>query len=191
LEAVISFFRGAFTIVLALALGEAFKQFVTDRLGNTGTDQEPRSDYPVILWKRLPALLSFLFLIWPFFQGMNRYFYATYKPGALPEPYSLYLSVDGVLFTIEAALFFVMSRALPLAKWKLFYLCIFWLLVVDSIWSLIALTHMREVQPWMILNLASLPVLGVILWILHSVTKGKDTAPAAEGSSRCPRLINI
>jgi hypothetical protein len=66
----------------------------------------PKPDYPVILWKRLPALLSFLFLIWPFFQGMNRYFYATYKPDALPQPYSLYLSIDGILFTIEAALFF-------------------------------------------------------------------------------------
>jgi hypothetical protein len=31
----------------------------------------------------------------------------------------------------------------------------------------------------MILNLVSLPVLGVILWILDSVTKGKDTIPSA------------
>ena len=129
------FFRNTFTVVLALALGEAFKQFVTDRFAGDGHYQEAKQDYPIILWTRLPTLLSFLFLIWPFFRGMNRYFYVTYQNGSMPQPYSLYLSFDGILFTGEAALFFVMSRALPLAKWKLFYLCTLGLLIVDSIWD--------------------------------------------------------
>src|SRR5690349_3178439 len=140
MESVVIFFRSAFTVVLALALGEAFKQFVTDRIAGEGRYQEPKPDFPIILWTRLPALLSFLFLIWPFFQGMNRYFNKTYQSGSMPQPYSLYLSIDGILFTVEAALFFVMSRALPVAKWRLFYLCTLGLLVVDSIWAGTALT---------------------------------------------------
>jgi hypothetical protein len=165
------FFRSAFSVVLALALGEAFKQFVTDRIAGEGPYQEPKPDFPIILWTRLPALLSFLFLIWPFFQGMNRYFYATYQNGSMPQPYSLYLTVDGILFTVEAALFFVMSRAMPLAKWKLFYLCTLCLLVIDSVWGGTTLTHTNEVSPWLVLNIISIPVLSTILWMLTRITK--------------------
>jgi hypothetical protein len=171
IKPVIDFFRYAFTIVLALALSEAFKQFVTDRILGTGRYQEPTPNQSVILWSRFPALLSFLFLIWPFFQGMNRYFYATYGSGNIPEPYSLYLSIDGILFTVEAALFFVMSRALPLAKWRLFYSCILALLAIDSIWGGIALTHTDKVVPWLALNITAFPILSIILYFLIQLNR--------------------
>jgi hypothetical protein len=59
LEPIIGFSHSVFPIVLAIALRDALKQFVKNRLGNTGTDQEPKSGYPVILWKKAPAKLSF------------------------------------------------------------------------------------------------------------------------------------
>jgi hypothetical protein len=174
MDSVAAFFKNAFTVVLALALSEAFKQFVTDRFAGEGPYQEPKSNFPIILWTRLPALLSFLFLIWPFFQGMNRYFYVTYQDGSMPQPYSLYLSLDGILFTVEAALFFVMSRALPLSKWKLFYLCALGLLIVDSVWGGTALTHTNEVRGWLFLNLISIPALSIILLILGLTLKDRE-----------------
>jgi len=147
---------------------------VTDRIAGEGPYQEPKSNYPIILWTRLPALLSFLCFIWPFFQGMNRYFFVTYQNGSMPQPYSFYLSIDGILFTTEAALFFVMSRALPLSKWKLFYLCVLGLLIIDSLWGGIALTHTNEVRPWLVLNLISIPVLSITVWILWLILRDAD-----------------
>lgn len=55
-----------FSIVLALALGEAFKQCVSER------------ENGAIQWDRMLALLTFLLLILPFYQGMNRYLLQTY-----------------------------------------------------------------------------------------------------------------
>ncbi|TMJ32315.1 MAG: hypothetical protein E6G88_03325 [Alphaproteobacteria bacterium] len=63
---VVKFFQYAFIIVFALALGEAFKQFVAEKAN------QPRDK--VVDWSRLPALLSFVVLIFPFYQGMSRYF---------------------------------------------------------------------------------------------------------------------
>ena len=56
MEPIIGFSDSVFPIALAIALRDALKQFLKDRLGNTGTDQEPKS---VILWKRAPTELSF------------------------------------------------------------------------------------------------------------------------------------
>ena len=84
----IGFFKGAFTIVMALALGESLKQFVAERAVNEGDR--------TIQWDRLPALISFLFLIVPFYQGMSRYFYITYSDiNKMPQPYSVFLMFDG------------------------------------------------------------------------------------------------
>jgi hypothetical protein len=59
-----------FSIVLALAMGEAFKQYISDR--HDGDVQ----------WKSTFALLTFLLLVLPFYQGMNRYLLQTYgTPG--------------------------------------------------------------------------------------------------------------
>ncbi len=95
---VVKFFQYTFIIVFALALGEAFKQFVAEK-----ANQPPDK---VVDWGRLPALLSFVVLIFPFYQGMSRYFFATYADvSTLPKPYSLYLMFDGVAFLAESALF--------------------------------------------------------------------------------------
>ncbi len=154
----VSFFRQAFILVFALALTEAFKQFVDDKAvageGETGKHFH---------WDRLPALVSFLFLIVPFFHGTVRYFYLTYESVKPFSFYSAYLMFDGLVFLIEAALFFAMSRSLALVRWRTFYWCIFWLVSLDSAWGVVAYTHGTPTLTWIILNL----VLAVFLqWIL-------------------------
>jgi hypothetical protein len=51
----VKFFQSAFTIVLALSLGEALKSFTSDN------QEQP------LYWNRAPALLTFLLVFFPFF----------------------------------------------------------------------------------------------------------------------------
>jgi len=158
---VVAFFRNAFSLLFALALAEAFKQFVTDR--PTATD-------PVVRWEKLITLLSFLLLIVPFYQGTVRYFVFTYgDPAALlRQPnYSLFIMFDCGAFLFEAALFFIMSRALAPAHWAAYYLAVVVLLLVDTVWAFTAVAwlHQTPIQPWMFLNLGFGIVVGaMLLW---------------------------
>jgi nucleoside 2-deoxyribosyltransferase len=122
---VVTFFERVFGIVLALALAEAFKQSVAE-----GGHR--------LRWDSVPGLLSFLFLIFPFFQGMNRYFYFTYlAPNVMPTSYAPGLIFDGMAFTAESAMFFFMSRALKRQDLEWLWLYAIVLLFVDSGFSLI------------------------------------------------------
>src|SRR5260370_24678481 len=144
---VITFFRTAFSLIFALALAEAFKRFISDRA------KQPTD--PIIDWDRLLPLLSFVLLIFPFYQGTIRYFVFTYgDQKALPQPYSFSILFDSGAFMIEAALFFVMSRALAPLQWQTYYGSVLTLLWVDSIWGLAAAKlHKTPIEPWIYLNL--------------------------------------
>jgi hypothetical protein len=143
----VGFLQTAYTILLALAFGEAFKQFVAER-GD-------------IQWTRLPSLLAFLFMIFPFFHGMSRYLYTTYlqHPGSLSQ-YAGYLMGDGITFMILSSLFFVLSRSLSPNHWRRFYGALLLLLLFDSIWICVALYRgIGPVKPWLAFNI----ILGAIL----------------------------
>lgn len=157
----IAFFKQAFTIILALALGEAFKQFVADRAD--------KPEDRVLHWDRVLALFSFLLLIVPFYQGMSRYFFITYSdPAKFPQPYSAFLMFDGFAFMCESALFFIMSRALSLAQWRRYYCSVLVLLAVDSLWGVVAqTTHGTAIAPWIYLNVVFGIVLIIILFVFR------------------------
>jgi dolichyl-phosphate-mannose--protein O-mannosyl transferase len=63
---VVTYFRGAFSLVFALALAEGFKQTVHDK-----ADQ---ATVPVLYKEKIFSLLSFLFLILPFYQGTMQFY---------------------------------------------------------------------------------------------------------------------
>lgn len=135
----VGFLQTAYTILLALSFGEAFKQFVAE--------QGP------IEWTRLPSLSAFLFMIFPFFHGMSRYLYTTYLVhGGSLGPFAAYLMFDGIIFVFLSSLFFVMSRSLSTSHWQRFYVALLLLLLVDSIWIAVALHRGIELKPWLILN---------------------------------------
>ena len=159
-----SFLQSTFTIILALALGEAFKQFVAD------SDDRP------IHWDRTPALLFFLFLIFPFFHGMSRYFFVTYiNASHVTKSYSGYLLFDGLAFLGEAALFFVMSRALKPNHWQRLSWSVLILLAIDSVWCAVALEHGTSTLVWLVLN----GVLAAVLLALLAVFKNDTTCMRA------------
>lgn len=147
----VSFFQRAFTIVLALALGEAFKQFVTDK------------EEKGMQWDRLPALLTFLFMVFPFFHGMNRYFFRTYLNPTPSKSYAVYLLFDGIMFMTESALFFVMSRSLAGIQWRRYFIALLLLLAVDTGWGSVELSQTPDITYWLTLNIALAVILGIVM----------------------------
>lgn len=150
-----------FAIVLALALGEAFKTTIAED--------------KFVQWEKLYALGSFLFLILPFYQGMNKYLLVTYGENvpAASRPGAVFLIIDGVAFMIESAFFFVMSRTLGLDQWKRFYWVVAVLLVVDSVWGLTAGLHANGspvIQSWVKLNVVTVPAILVFLFLFRKAT---------------------
>jgi hypothetical protein len=141
--------QAIYTVVLGLSLGEAFMQFVAE---NGQAEHKIR-------WDRAVSLLSFLLLIVPFFQGMNRYFFEVYlKPSGLGAQYGSRLLVDCGVFTVEGCLFFVLSRSLSQEKWRRFYVTVLVLLGVDLIWDFRVFHYLRLpfLEKWLILDFAGL-----------------------------------
>lgn len=146
-----------FSIVLALSVAESFKQCITDRSSD--------STKTAIQWDRLIALVAFLALIIPFFQGMGRYFFDTYLTPPLPNNYSAHLMIDTVVFTIEGALFFVMCRSMQLTNWLQFHCTALCVLFVDIVWGVIGWQwHAPAIVPWLVVNSIAFPTLAFTIY---------------------------
>jgi hypothetical protein len=153
LQHAVAFLQTAYTIVLALALGEAFKEFVV-------SDRD-------IEWNRLAPLAGVLFMIFPFFHGMSRYLYTTYLAAApAPEKFGKFLMTDGIAFMLLSACFFVISRSFDSDRWRRYYGALACLLVVDSLWIGFAVWRSAPVMTWLYLNLvlAGVLALAFITW---------------------------
>jgi nucleoside 2-deoxyribosyltransferase len=162
-SSVVKDIQAFYIIVLALSVGEAFKQVIPEaHRDNEGL--KLRRDQLFGLF----GLISFLVLVLPFFQGMSRHFFVEYKEGVLPDSYSGWLMLDCIAFTIESALFFLLSRRLPACQWKRFYRTVALLLGVDGVWVLIGLVGMRHnahmIRLWLVLDIVFLA--GFLLLLL-------------------------
>jgi hypothetical protein len=115
----VQFLQAAYTILLGLAFGEAFKQCA--RWRPTYSMGSPSLATRVLIYD------------FPFYHPMSRYFYTTYlqDPKARLAPVAGSVMFDGMCFLTMSACFFVLSRSLSPAHW-------FSLLVVDSAWIGIA-----------------------------------------------------
>lgn len=135
--------QSIYTIVLALAIAEAFNQTIKENRPET----ERRSStfaswFDCIHHSRFVSLIVFLLLAAPFFQGNQKYLYLQYiEPlhGAHPPKVisAGFLNFDCLVFSIEAGLFFVMSRSLSAHRWQQFYATIALLLSIDFVWAVI------------------------------------------------------
>lgn len=160
LQHAVGFLQNAYTIVLALALTEGFKQFIDD--------QRDRN----IFWNRTWSLIGFLFMIFPFFHGMSRYLYSTYlAQGAAPASFEGFLMFDGIAFLAMSACFFIMSRSLQPDRWKRYYGALAALLVADSVWISVALWRgVEPVATWLYLNV----ILAVVLVVAFVFNRRDD-----------------
>lgn len=117
-----------YVIVIALALTEALKHFVTDDEG---------AGFRKIKWGQAWALSSLLLLIVPFLHGMGGYLFNAYlTPGTRPANYGGYLLLDFGVFIFDGCLFLLMARGMSLRDRTFFYLVVVALLTVDTLWGL-------------------------------------------------------
>ena len=161
IESTVGSLQQIYVIILALAIAEAFMQFVA----------APISDPPQanIYYERLLPLLSFLLLVVPFYHGMSRFFTDAYDPENMSQSYGGWLLFDCFVFTVEAGLFFVLARSMPRGFWLQFCSATILLFVIDIIWGAITwCCRTKVIGPWVIINLIAAPVLGVIRYIFRS-----------------------
>ena len=149
----VTFFQTAFRIVLALAFGEALKRFVSD------DDDRP------LHWDRIPLFVSFVLIIFPFFQGMAQHMFTTYLDPASAPPYrQAYLTFDGLVFMVQAAIIYVMARAITPNLWRRFYGALLLLLAVDIVWAGVLVLRGVPIRFWIELDVALIVVLTSVLW---------------------------
>jgi hypothetical protein len=155
----VNFMQGAITIVMALALGEALKLFVTSR------DDRP------LQWERLPALLAFVFVFVPFFQSISQYLYLTYLNAQTAPPFRPgFLIFDGIMYILEAACFYVMAGALAPRHWRHFYGAVLVLMAIDIVWSAITYRRGIHVGAWILIDAVVIAVLGGTMWLARGRT---------------------
>jgi hypothetical protein len=191
-----------FAFIIALAIGEAFKQFVSQKdvretkkeekddnadKKDVVPDKPDSEDKRHIHWDRLPALIAFMLLIVPFFHGICRLFYDRYEATLpLPSNYAEAMLIDFCAITILAATFFVLSRALPWEDSARFYQSVCCLLGFDLLWFVAEWKIVHCYQPetfvWAGINSVMFVVLGAILYA--------DRALPTLFASRNSRLAN-
>ncbi len=135
--------QSIYTIVLALAIAEAFNQTIKENRPETERHAGTFANwFDCIHHSRFVSLIVFLLLAAPFFQGNQKYLYLQYlEPFHGPNPpkkiSAAFLNFDCLVFSIEAGLFFVMSRSLSARRWQQFYATIALLLSIDFVWALV------------------------------------------------------
>jgi hypothetical protein len=141
-------------VIIALSIGEAFTQVVLS----------PGSTLPGIQWDRLPSLCSVILLVVPFYHGMSRYFCEMYDIERIGPRYGLWLLLDCLVFTVEAAFFFILARSLPKGHWADFTLTVLALLFWDVLWGVFVWKYRTSaISSWVIVNLCTIPLLGAVL----------------------------
>jgi hypothetical protein len=176
--------QSIYTIVLALAVAEAFKQAVRESRPSEETHATTfQSWFECVYPSRLISLVVFLLLAVPFFQGNQKYLYLQYiAPLHQANPplsiSAFWLNLDCFVFTVEAGLFFVMSRSLSARRWQQFYGTVIVLLAVDFIWVVLEMWHGASVHyEWLWFDLLSCLILGVIIvidWLFVPYQRGKE-----------------
>lgn len=162
IECTVKSLQWIYAIVIALSIGEAFKQFVPD----PDLGQNKRR----IRWDRLLFLCSLLILVVPFYHGMTRFFSDMYSKEKIDGCYGIWLLLDCSVFTVEAGLFFVLARSLSKDLWLRFAWTVMVLLVLDITWGgLVWALRPSSISSWVMVNLLSVPCLaGVMLGFCKS-----------------------
>ncbi|MGC9942196.1 MAG: hypothetical protein ABSE48_10195 [Verrucomicrobiota bacterium] len=162
--------QSVYTIVLALAVAEGFNQAIKENKPETEKQATTFvSWFDCIHHPRIVSLIVFLLLVAPFFQGNQKYLYLQYiEPLHLPNPpksiSAAWLNFDCLTFSLEAGLFFVMSRSLSARRWQQFYATIAVLLSIDFVWALMEKSHGAAVPTeWLWFDIIGAVVLVLII----------------------------
>src|SRR6202012_574259 len=162
--------QAIYTIVLALAIAEAFNQAIKE-----SKPHEEKHATTIANWfdfihsERALSLIVFLLLAAPFFQGNQKYLYLQYvEPLHQPVPpksiSASWLNFDCLIFSLEAGLFFVMPRSLSARRWQQFYGTIAILMLIDFIWAVMEKSHGAAVpREWVWFDILAAAVLATFI----------------------------
>jgi hypothetical protein len=76
------------------------------------------------------------------------------------------LNLDCLVFSLEAGLFFIMSRSLSARRWQQFYATIVVLMTVDFVWAMAEIWHRSAVpREWLWFDLAAMLILAAIILV--------------------------
>ena len=175
--------QSVYTIVLALAVAEAFNQAIKET-----KPKEERPSTTFASWfdcfhhSRFVSLIVFLLMVVPFFQGNQKYLYLQYvEPLHQPVPpksiSASWLNFDCLVFSVEAGLFFVMARSLSARRWQQFYGTIAVLMLLDFIWAVLEKRRGAAVpKEWLWFDIAAVLVLAAVIlvdWFLVPYKRGE------------------
>lgn len=89
-----------------------------------------------------------------------------------------WLDFDCLVFTVQAGLFFVMSRSLSARRWQQFYGTIMLLLTIDFIWASLEKWHGADVpHEWLWFDILAVIILAAIIvldWFFIKYEKDKE-----------------
>ena len=176
--------QSIYTIVLALAIAEAFNQTIKANLPAEEKHATTLKNwFDCVHPSRFMSLVVFLLLAVPFFQGNQKYLYQQYiEPLHQLNPpksmSSLWLNFDCLIFSLEAGLFFVMSRSLSARRWQQFYATVIILMLLDFIWAVIEKRHGAGVpREWIWFDIVAAVILAVIIvldWFFIPYKRGTE-----------------
>jgi hypothetical protein len=176
--------QSIYTIIFALAIAEAFSQAVKE-----SKPHEEKHATTLLSWfdcvhpTRFISLMVFLLLAVPFLQGNQKYLYLQYiEPLHAPIPpktiSAAWLNFDCLVFSLEAGLFFVMSRSLSARRWQQFYATIILLMALDFVWAVMEKWHGSAVpREWLWFDIAAVLILGLIIildWFFVPYERGRQ-----------------
>ncbi|MBL7876763.1 MAG: hypothetical protein JNL53_13940 [Cyclobacteriaceae bacterium] len=115
-----------YAVIIGLAIARTTQEVVQ---GTNWNEILPR------IQATAPALLSFFFLIVPFYHGMNRHLDYSYLE-RVPQHSKIGLIMDFIFFSLEAALFFLFADTIILGKES--FIVIALILGLDILWGTFA-----------------------------------------------------
>jgi hypothetical protein len=176
--------QSVYTIILALAIAEGFNQAVRTRDPEEEKHASTlRSWFDCVHASRFVSLLVFLLLAVPFFQGNHKFLYSQYIAplhGVNPPKVisARWLNFDCLVFSVEAGIFFVMSRSLSARRWQQFYATIIVLMLLDFVWAALEKWHGAAVpNEWLWFDAIAALVLAAIIavdWFFVRYERGKN-----------------
>lgn len=144
-----------YTIVAGLCLATAVGRLLNDGVNQPGDGAAYLLISNVQLrYEVAPMFVALIARLLPFYHGANRYLFDTYVLGTSGLPSSLGAMLDFAFFFMQALLFYAM--ALVTANGAAFYTLLVAVLLLDCVWSLLALIGRRanwsNAQLWLLLN---------------------------------------
>ncbi len=155
-----------YAVIVALAIGKAIQATFIDT--STGLFKFDSS-----LFNYLPAFLTFVVTIVPFYHGMNRHLDKCYIENTERHVEGALL-FDFLVFFFEASILFSFSTSIKSGLQSFLVLGV--LLLVDIFWALIShWIHYRKFKPsvvrWSLINSGAI-ALGVFIYLNTSYTQG-------------------